>query len=132
MGTRSLTRFQEADGDEICVMYRQMDGYPSGHGKDLADFLSGFKIVNGIGSEKGKIANGMGCLTAQTIAHFKTGVGSFYIHKADTKDCGEEYTYTIKPIEKILTIKCEHFDDTIFAGSVKEFKQWTSKGGNDE
>lgn len=75
MGTRSLTHF-EHNGEILCTVYRQMDGYPEGHGKDLAEFLSGYKIVNGINMEDDrvcpKLANGMGCLAAQVIAHFKT------------------------------------------------------------
>lgn len=40
MGTRSLTVFIDEHNDkEIVVMYRQMDGYPEGHGQDLVDFL---------------------------------------------------------------------------------------------
>ena len=38
MGTRSLTVVKEEE-NELLVMYRQMDGYPSGHGQDLANFL---------------------------------------------------------------------------------------------
>ena len=77
-------------------MYRQYDGYPSGHGMQLAEFLQGFNVVNGIkhGTPK-RSANGMGCLAAQLISHFKDGIGNIYIHHPDDKDCGEEYTYTI-------------------------------------
>ena len=31
MGTRCLTIFKEADGEEIAVLYRQIDGHPEGH-----------------------------------------------------------------------------------------------------
>jgi hypothetical protein len=57
-----------------------MDGYPDGHGQELADFLDGFKIVNGISTEDRdfpKVANGMGCLAAQVIAHFKTDTSHY-------------------------------------------------------
>ena len=50
MGTRSLTFVYEKYGNKqlpIINMYRQMDGYPSGHGAELAEFLNGFNIVNG-------------------------------------------------------------------------------------
>ena len=74
MGTRCLTHF-ESDGKILCTVYSQMDGYPDGHGQELADFLSGFKVVNGIGGDDEmnypKLANGLGCLAAQTIAHLK-------------------------------------------------------------
>ena len=39
MGTRSLTFVYDEDGRKIINMYRQYDGYPSGHGKDLAESL---------------------------------------------------------------------------------------------
>ena len=56
MGTRSLTTFIDNDTkEEIVVMYRQFDGYPSGHGRDLINFLDGIKVVNGIpGGKKGR------------------------------------------------------------------------------
>ena len=112
MGTRSLTYIEEsyetcvADEENnnevhetkqnILCMYRQHDGYPSDHGMELAEFLQGFNIVNGISlATTDRTANGMGCLAAQLISHFKDGIGNIYIHHPDDKDCGEEYTYTI-------------------------------------
>ena len=39
MGTRSLTTFiDDHTEEEIVVMYRQYDGYPEGHGRDLVNF----------------------------------------------------------------------------------------------
>ena len=36
MGTRSLTVFNDSWNDEeIAVFYRQFDGYPAGHGREL-------------------------------------------------------------------------------------------------
>ena len=52
MGTRSLTFVYEDTGDgqePVMCMYRQYDGYPSGHGAELAEFLMPFKLVNGYG-----------------------------------------------------------------------------------
>lgn len=81
---------------EICVLYRQYDGYPTGHGAELKDFLDGFTIVNGYGSsDPPKTANGMSCLAAQIIGYFKSGIGGFYLYPANTRDCGEEYVYTV-------------------------------------
>ena len=73
MGTRSLTVFNnEMDNSEIVVLYRQYDGYPTGHGRDLLSFLNNMEIVNGISNtEKRRIANGMGCLSAQIVAYLK-------------------------------------------------------------
>jgi len=96
MGTRSLTIILDEENKEICVLYRQFDGYPTGHGAELKEFVDGFTVVNGYGSsEPPKTANGLGCLAAQIIGHFKSGVGGFYLYPAGTRDCGEEYIYTI-------------------------------------
>ena len=32
----------------VCNMYRQFDGYPTGHGAELAEFLNGGRLVNGL------------------------------------------------------------------------------------
>lgn len=97
MGTRCLTVFKKEDGTEIAVLYRQMDGYPDGHGQQLADFLADRRIVNGYNQtdEKERAFNGMSCLAAQVIAHFKDGIGDFYLQPAGTRDIGEEYIYTV-------------------------------------
>ena len=75
MGTRSLTYVYDDYNitTPIVCMYRQFDGYPSGHGAELAEFLNSFDaIVNGIRiGDTRKISNGMGCLAAQMIAFFK-------------------------------------------------------------
>ena len=112
MGTRSLTYIEESwecpiydeeynnktyeEKQNILCMYRQYDGYLSGHGAELAEFLQGFNVVNGYNCDTPeRAANGMGCLAAQLISHFKDGIGNIYIHHPDDKDCGEEFTYTI-------------------------------------
>lgn len=111
MGTRSLTVFldswtdpktQKVKTKEICVMYRQMDGHPDSHGQLLADFLKSGKLVNGLSGDKGRVFNGMGCLTAQVIEHFKSesGPGGIYVEAAGTRDAGEEYIYTVYPMSE--------------------------------
>ena len=111
-----MTAFVDDGGTEIVVMYRQYDGMPTGHGKALKEFLSGMKMVNGLGGD-GRVANGMPCLAAQVIGHFKFGqgdaykgmpkkrrekytpkylpAGGFYLYPAGVRDCGEEYIYTL-------------------------------------
>ena len=77
MGTRSVTTIYEED-KPLLAFYRQMDGYPSGHGQELVDFLEGIEMVNGIMTQgpppELQQANGAGCLAAQILTHFKTGV----------------------------------------------------------
>jgi hypothetical protein len=97
MGTRSLTFVYDDLNKPIINMYRQFDGYPSGHGAELAEFLNSFEaITNGIPlGDTRKLANGMGCLAAQMVAHFKIGAGGFYLYPVNSKDCGQEYEYHI-------------------------------------
>jgi len=129
MGTRSLTVFKDRD-TEICVMYRQFDGCPSGHGKELAEFLEPFVLVNGIRlDETRKIANGMSCLVAQVIAHFKnkSGVGGIYIYPAGTRDCGEDYIYFVYGKEgENPMIECFKSSETepLFKSSAASMLKW--------
>ena len=129
MGTRSLTIFNdEWKNEEIVVFYRQYDGYPEGHGTELLTFIDNMKIVNGISLYKNeKIANGMGCLAAQVISHFKEETGKFYLYSAGTRDVGEEFIYTLYYTEE-LKIKVQDTydgeDNVIFDGNTKEYKDW--------
>jgi hypothetical protein len=108
MGTRSLTVVKDIDNNEVMVMYRQYDGYPSGHGQELADFLSGKSMVNGLSGDTSLVFNGTGCLAASIVAHFKKEAGSFYLYPSGTRDCGEEFIYTLTPTSTgSLTLKVE-------------------------
>lgn len=122
MGTRSLTFFKTEEGANIVCMYRQMDGYPSGHGTELAEFLTGITLVNGISlAKKKKVANGMGCLAAQAVAHFKHGPGGIYLEVPRlTADHGQEYVYIVTAEGvKVMAPK-----RTIFHGTWKDFLQF--------
>ena len=126
MGTRSLTFVYEKYGDKqmpIINMYRQFDGYPSGHGADLAEFLNGFRIVNGYSGDPVKTANGMSCLSAQLVANFKKNIGQFYLHLTDARDCGQDYEYHITQSENgslNVSIFDTYREENIFDGSVAE------------
>jgi hypothetical protein len=128
MGTRSLTIFNnEWDNEEIVVLYRQYDGYPTGHGRDLLSFLNNMNMVNGISNnEKRKIANGMGCLSAQIVAYLKEAPGDFYLHSAGTRDIGEEFIYTLYYTEELRIKVQDTYDDgsDLFDGNMKSFKNW--------
>ena len=122
MGTRSLTYVYSED-TPLINMYRQYDGYPSGHGAELAEFLSGFEIVNGYGEVKPKLANGMGCLAAQLIANFKQTVGGFYIYAVTDTDCGQEYEYHV--YENRVVVK--NPTEVIFEGDYQSFAEFCSE-----
>lgn len=109
MGTRALTIVQEDNGQDICVLYRQMDGYPSNHGQELAELLKGRTIVNGIrhGHNNREQSNGMGCLAATIVVHFKTDIGGFYLHPSGSRDCGESYRYIVYPAGERIKLRVE-------------------------
>ena len=105
MATRALINFVEReDGvsfsehpgvDKIHTqIYNHYDGYPSGLGVTLANYLQDYKIVNGLGNDQELVANGMGCLAAQTVSYLKDGPGNIYLHKPSEKDW-EDYEYFI-------------------------------------
>lgn len=145
MGTRCLSTFIETYRDdkgkkkksEIVTMYRQYDGYPEGHGQELAEFLAGGELVNGIGLDGKRVFNGMGCLAAQVVAHFKDGAGGIYLQRAN-KNSWEEYRYhiigdfdtkeiTIKVIEVgYVNSKGDYVNKTrtIFEGTPTEMVTW--------
>lgn len=139
MGTRALTFVYDEWNKPLVNLYRQYDGYPTGHGAELAEFLDGFKIVNGIGAEKTRIANGMGCLAAQVVAHFKDSVGGFYIHSVDATECGQDYEYHVYQKDKELRVAvtdrgCNFFGltmsetkETLFDGPVADFVRFCSE-----
>ena len=122
MGTRSLTFVY--DGNQPLVnMYRQFDGYPSGHGIELAEFLVSGKMVNGYSSKTEKQFNGMGCLAAQMIAEFKDGVGGFYIHAVTDTDCWQDYEYHV--FENKVVVK--NPTEVIFEGTWTNFLEFCSE-----
>jgi hypothetical protein len=106
MGTRSTYRVLEqyteektgkVKNQEICLMYLQFDGYPSGHPSQTAEWLSTGKVVNGFGvNDTNLIFNGAGCLAAQLVAKYKTGTGGCYLHPINHRGkCWEDYLYDI-------------------------------------
>jgi hypothetical protein len=147
MGTRSITTFIETWEHEgkkrkqvLGTMYRQMDGYPEGMGKDLADYLKQGTLVNGIGLGKQETIqfNGMGCLSASVVAHFKDGSGGIYLVVG--KNHGENYRYEIEGDydKKEIVLRCfevgymkgsKYINKTrkIFEGSPKNFDKFLEK-----
>lgn len=136
MSTRSNTLVIETDGNEeqiLVNMYRQMDGYPSGHGKELAEFLIKIRMVNGIGTSNPNnvIANGTGCLAAQIVAHFKDGAGGIYLSTPTRSACDNDYTYivradTFKPGPIQVEIR-DYNQRRIFVGDVKAFLEFCNQ-----
>ena len=155
MGTRSLTFVYDGE-TPIINMYRQYDGYPTGHGAELAEFLTPFEMVNGISiNETRKVANGMGCLAAQLVHNFKGSVGGeesiamkgrspnlagqFYLYPTSAVDCGQDYEYHIYKDAEGLRVRitdrgCNMFgltmsdkNDAIFDGTLAEFTEFCTE-----
>lgn len=127
MGTRSNT-IVKSYGKIVLNLYRQLDGYPSGHGKDLANFLDGMQICNGINGQVGKWANGGGCLAAQLVAHFKTDIGQFYLNPTD-EELDNDYAYIVDVVAPVsfggtgsilVTVK-DYSGKLLFKSGVDEF-----------
>ena len=107
MATRAIIRIAEReDGVSFskhpekvrAQIYHHYDGYPEYLGCNLAEFLCDFRVVNGLPTnyfENIKIANGMGCLTAQLIAGLKEEAGNVYVDYPDTDRDDAEFTYYI-------------------------------------
>lgn len=130
MGTRSLTIFTENDSVEIGVIYRQLDGYPEGHGKELAQMLSGMQLVNGLSiNQPAKIANGMSCLAAQVVAYFKSGPGGIYLYPAGTRRCGEDYIYLVtgKDGKEVQIEVRERRGNVLYKGPASKFEAWLKR-----
>jgi hypothetical protein len=134
MGTRSLTYVYDSSGDNgesepIMCIYRQYDGYPSGHGHELAQFLNSKTLVNGYGEQNSIEANGMSCLAAQLVVQLKHGVGGIYIHAPVLgRDYSQDYEYHVYE-DKVIVQNCGYGYDSghnqvIFEGTWKEFGQF--------
>ena len=107
MGTRCLTFVYDGDLAEPAIinMYRQYDGYPSGHGAELARFLDRGRLINGLTGRDPHLFNGMGCLAAQMVAHFKQEPGGFYIHPVTDTECGQDYEYHVYQVAGQLRVQ---------------------------
>ena len=125
MGTRSLTYVYDGETPIMC-MYRQYDGYLSGHGQELANFLNELTIGKGIPAygDLYTYANGMGDLAAQMIVWFKKTPGGFYIYPIDfDQNCWQDYEYHV--YENKVVVK--NPTKVIFSGSWNEFLLLTTE-----
>ena len=141
MGTRSLTIVRDENGTDILTLYRQYDGYPEGHGKELTTFLRPFDVTQGIRSYEAPYqANGAGCLAAQIVAHFKRRTpktkrspaqgpqGNFYIYPNGVKDVGEEYVYIVTArLGSPDVMVCDETWKPIVQGSPANVRAWIVK-----
>jgi hypothetical protein len=137
MGTRSVTNVVDGDGDIYVSLYRQYDGYPDGHGKELAEFLKGAEIGNGISSNPSPgFFNGVRDLACRLVAFFKEDhghIGSFYL-LPPKEDNTQEFTYTVTGVNPSFTmnnapnggvfVKVDSYGGELFSGTAEEFASW--------
>lgn len=141
MGTRCITNVISEDGETYVSLYRQYDGYPEGHGKELAGWLEGAVIGNGIsmGEVRPKFFNGVGDLALRMVTYFKgdhSQSGGFYIVPLD-KMWDASYVYTIEAEngygrEGSVSVQVKTYSTEIFSGTVEEFIAWIAVGADSE
>ena len=144
MSTRSITILRDGNSNsEIAVLYRHHDGYPSGHGADIAKALGGKQVSHGIREDS--VINGAGDMAVQLIAWLKqdstvnapyrpraiNSAGGLYLWPPGTRNCGEEYTYTITCTSPGndrtggIAITCTGYDARdSFDGDMDGFVKW--------
>ncbi len=128
MGTRSTTKFYHVyeDGTRkfVGAIYRQYDGYYSGHGLELKKLLEGKEFCNGIewSMTLDDHFNGIGCLGAYVISQLKTEIGGIYL---TTEDDMQEYNYEIyqKDNLPIIFLKIDDYDGPINGWFVEDVYQ---------
>lgn len=142
MSTEGLITVYQGKNPIVSII-SHYDGYPEGLGADLANFLDGCQLVNGIpGSEpkKGKerFSNGIDCLAAQLVTYLKedaNNAGNIYLTVPVTiEDLANEpypipYAYSVKVKGEGLELSVYEttYDDNepefrqIFKGSPNEF-----------
>jgi len=130
MGTRSTTNILDENGNRLLCIYQQFDGYiEGGVGEKLIRLLEDRVVVNGYTMEdkERRNFNGMSCLAAEVVAHFKDGIGGAYIQALDEDYVGS-YDYTISCIgdgkdskPQRLKIKMQSYGDVVYDGLVDDF-----------
>ena len=143
MGTRSTYRVRSKHTDpetnkttvkDIALMYRQFDGYPSGHPLETANWLASGKMVNGFGhiNEGDLVFNGPGCLAAQLVAKYKDGCGGTYLEPVSARGkCWEDYLYDIVVNTATLGITFIAYENNkrpkkIFEGLPEDFEKFVN------
>ncbi len=113
------------NNETLVTIYKHWDG--DSFGSELYDFLKDMVVVNGFTVDNKKRANGMGCLAAQLIAHFKDGIGDLYIVSNNTRT--EDFSYQYKIFvenNKLSIIAYDSDNDRYYTGLInKSFSDWT-------
>ena len=112
MGTRSITVVENEEGQELCRIYRQFDGYLTVMGEELKDIVMRGPVVSRKDIRDRESYLGMGSLAASAVAQLKTYIRDPATGHREWKspafddnriqliplgihDIGEEWIYTI-------------------------------------
>ena len=114
MGTRSLTYVYTDHLNEpmpVVCMYRHYDGYPSGHGAELATFLKNADYVD------------IMCLAASMVSHFKKLPYNYYLYPVNlNQDCWQDYEYHV--YDKTVKVTTKQQKDILFDGVWSDFEEF--------
>lgn len=138
MGTLHLTTIYDTAFNErnlVANVHGRWDGYPTGHGAELAKFLDARQMCNGLPSisatqdENGKTyANGAGCLAAQLVAALKTKPGDIYLVAGDENtDHAQDYTYVVSADHESIHVEVRSGFETLYAGDVPGFVEFCKR-----
>ena len=104
-------------------IYHHFDGYPEYLGVTLANYLLGTKIVNGLGSDRDTVFNGLGCMAASIIAELKDEPGNVYIEDPNRPHAWLDYEYYVwGDYHKDIWISIFEYDTCIFVGKPKQLQ----------
>lgn len=104
--TESLTVICD-DSDIVVIIRRGHDGYPSGHGRDLAELLAGENIE-------------IGSLAAQVVAKLVDQTDDIKLMPCGVLDDWRGYLYRVNVAGESIVISMEYDGARLFAGSVVE------------
>ena len=126
MGTRATisiakreegVSFSEKPDKVLVSIYHHYDGYPEYLGVTLANYLENKKITNGLGKDRERCFNGLGCMAASIIAELKDEAGNVYIDDPENPHGWLDYEYVIwGDSGKDIWISIFDGDNCIFVG----------------
>ncbi len=142
MSTRSITEFVDAQGEVVAQIYRHFDGYPAGHGADLARWLEGLRVLNGKGAgwDPRTMVNGFGRLVARVVASmWQEGHEPNLLVVVEPHDYGDAaYVYRVTEHSRGITVEAfetayESFTSPtttgkrLFRGTPQAFARWIER-----
>lgn len=119
----------------VCSFFRHCDGYPSGHGDDLAAWLKDKNLVNGMGADfmRGRDFNRAGSMAVHLMHHIDD-VSGCEVTPTGNNAPDAEYIYSIRFEDDTFYLQCDGYGDESINVSVKEFngdvleKLWNEEG----